>query len=41
MGALSMAKNNKTKFIRYPEFGIAMPTNYSIHGIDVFKISAK
>ena len=28
---------NKTKFIRYPEFGIAMPTNYSIHGIDVSK----
>lgn len=25
----------RTKFVRYPEFGIAIPTNYSIHGIDV------
>ena len=27
----------KIKFIRYPEFGIAIPENYSIHGIDVSK----
>ena len=27
----------KVKFVRYPEFGIAIPENYSIHGIDVSK----
>ena len=27
----------KAKFTRYPEFGIAMPESYSIHGIDVSK----
>ena len=27
----------KAKFTRYPEFGIAVPENYSIHGIDVSK----
>ena len=27
----------KTKFTRYPEFGISIPENYSIHGIDVSK----
>ncbi len=27
----------KAKFTRYPEFGIAIPGNYSIHGIDVSK----
>ena len=27
----------KAKFIRYPEFGIAIPETYSIHGIDVSK----
>lgn len=27
----------KAKFTRYPEFGIDMPENYSIHGIDVSK----
>ena len=26
---------NKPKFIRYPAFGIPIPVNYSIHGIDV------
>lgn len=26
---------NKPKFVRYPGFGIDMPVNYSIHGIDV------
>lgn len=25
----------KAKFTRYPEFGIAIPTTYAIHGIDV------
>ena len=27
----------KAKFTRYPEFGIAIPNDYSIHGIDVSK----
>ncbi len=27
----------KAKFTRYPEFGISIPENYSIHGIDVSK----
>jgi len=27
----------KARFTRYPEFGIAIPENYSIHGIDVSK----
>ncbi len=27
----------KAKFTRYPEFGINIPENYSIHGIDVSK----
>jgi lysozyme len=27
----------KAKFTRYPEFGIAIPNEYSIHGIDVSK----
>ncbi len=27
----------KVKFTRYPEFGILIPENYSIHGIDVSK----
>jgi lysozyme len=26
---------NRAKFVRYPEFGIAMPVEYPIHGIDV------
>lgn len=26
---------NKPKFVRYPAFGIDIPVNYSIHGIDV------
>ena len=30
-------KYRKNKFIRYPEFGIDIPENYSIHGIDVSK----
>src|SRR5881392_3647083 len=27
----------KVRFTRYPEFGILIPENYSIHGIDVSK----
>ena len=30
-------KYRKAKFTRYPEFGIAIPEQYSIHGIDVSK----
>lgn len=30
-------QERKSHFIRYPEFGIEIPTNYSIHGIDVSK----
>jgi lysozyme len=30
-------KYRKIKFTRYPEFGIAIPESYSIHGIDVSK----
>ncbi len=28
---------NKPRFVRYPAFGIDIPVNYSIHGIDVSK----
>lgn len=31
----------KVKFVRYPEFGIAIPENYMIHGIDVSKYQEK
>ncbi len=31
----------KTRFVRYPEFGIAIPENFSIHGIDVSKYQEK
>ena len=30
-------QNNRSKFVRFPEFGIALPENYLIHGIDVSK----
>jgi lysozyme len=30
-------QERSSHFIRYPEFGIEIPTNYSIHGIDVSK----
>jgi lysozyme len=29
--------SHKPSFVRYPEFGILIPENYSIHGIDVSK----
>lgn len=29
--------NRKSRFVRYPAFGIAIPENFSIHGIDVSK----
>lgn len=31
----------KVKLVRYPEFGIAIPENYMIHGIDVSKYQEK
>jgi lysozyme len=31
------SSRKKIKFTRYPEFGIIIPENYSIHGIDVSK----
>ncbi len=27
--------SNKAAFVRYPEFGIYLPANYTVHGIDV------
>lgn len=33
----SKTSYRKAKFTRYPEFGISIPENYSIHGIDVSK----
>src|SRR5689334_22721604 len=34
---LENTRYRKAKFTRYPEFGILIPENYSIHGIDVSK----
>jgi lysozyme len=31
---------NRPKFVRYPAFGIPIPVNYAIHGIDVSKHQA-
>ena len=31
---------NQPKFVRYPAFGIPLPVNYSIHGIDVSRHQA-
>lgn len=31
----------KPGFVRYPEFGISIPENYSIHGIDVSKYQSR
>jgi lysozyme len=30
-------QDNRSHFVRYPEFGIDIPVNYAIHGIDVSK----
>jgi len=30
-------QSRRSRFVRYPAFGIAIPENYSIHGIDVSK----
>ena len=32
---LLWVKKKRASLVRYPEFGIAIPTSYSIHGIDV------
>ena len=32
---------NRPKFVRYPGFGIDIPVNYSIHGIDVSRHQSK
>ena len=31
---------NQPKFVRYPAFGIPIPVNYAIHGIDVSRHQA-
>ncbi|MES2430118.1 MAG: GH25 family lysozyme [Bacteroidota bacterium] len=35
LAALAYYLYNKPRFVRYPGFGIEIPVNYSIHGIDV------
>lgn len=37
LGAGAWYWYNKPRFVRYPGFGIAIPVNYRIHGIDVSK----
>jgi lysozyme len=36
-GGYEWWKNGRSRFVRYPAFGISIPENYSIHGIDVSK----
>ena len=36
-GAFEWWKTRKARFVRYPAFGIAIPDEYPIHGIDVSK----
>ena len=36
-GVYEWWKNRRSHFVRYPAFGISIPENYSIHGIDVSK----
>ena len=36
-GAYQWWKNRKARFVRYPAFGILIPEDYMIHGIDVSK----
>jgi len=38
---ISIYYYNKPKFVRYPAFGIDIPVNYTIHGIDVSKYQGK
>ncbi|MEO5684012.1 MAG: glycoside hydrolase family 25 protein [Chitinophagaceae bacterium] len=35
LAAWSWYRYHAANFVRYPEFGIAVPSNYEIHGIDV------
>lgn len=34
-------QSRKTEFIRYPQFGIPLPSGYEIHGIDVSRYQAR
>lgn len=36
-GVIDWWKEHRAHFVRYPEFGIEIPVNYGIHGIDVSK----
>ena len=36
-GGYEWWKTQRSKFVRYPAFGISIPENYLIHGIDVSK----
>ena len=36
-GGYEWWKNRKSRFVRYPAFGISIPENFLIHGIDVSK----
>lgn len=36
-GAYEWWKNRRARFVRYPAFGISIPDDYMIHGIDVSK----
>ena len=36
-GGYEWWQNRKAKFVRYPAFGIPIPENYAVHGIDVSK----
>jgi lysozyme len=35
--AIALLYNQRSKFVRYSAFGIDLPVNYSIHGIDISK----
>jgi lysozyme len=37
LGVIDWWKERRARFVRYPEFGIEVPINYPIHGIDVSK----
>ena len=36
-GGYELWKTRKARFVRYPAFGISIPEDYMIHGIDVSK----
>lgn len=37
LGVIDWWRERRARFVRYPEFGIEIPVNYAIHGIDVSK----